>query len=267
MEKNKLADIEQNLKAAMRRHAEATTQRDEAAAGMREANGRKVALETKRAELLRQPFGRANTLADTEIEIAQLDEQIAGHRAALIAAQPLIGPAAAEVVDLRKRAQAALAAALEPVRDEQVARFDAAVIAVVNAAGAITAVQSLLGAHTTPWADGPYGARLPHPITGKELARTAPAIEGIIERLAPLRSAAQLIRSCAGIAPPQPEPVVLTRAEQAVEQAAARANYAALTRNESGRNPSEQRPEKQIARMAGNTVYYEDPAADKAAAG
>jgi hypothetical protein len=202
MEKNKLADIEQNLKAALLRHAEATAQRDEAAAGMRKESTRKATAEAKRAELLKRPFGAADKLAEIEIEIeiADLDERIAGYRASLRSAQPAIAAAAVEVAALRSEARQALTSVLEPLRAEPVAAFEAAAAAMANAAASIVAVDELRDGHGGSWFSE---LRIPHPVNQKELShRTPPAIDDIKGRLAPWKVIAQLIRNAASIEPP-----------------------------------------------------------------
>jgi hypothetical protein len=199
MEKNKLADIEQNLKAALLHHAEATTQRDEAAAALRKESTRKAALEARRAELLKRPFGAADKLADVEIQIGDLDDAIAGHRASLRSAQPLIAAAALEVSALRTEAREALTATLEPLRDKEVAAFESAAAALAAAAARLVAVEQLRGGHGGWLAE----LKVPHPVNGRELShRTPPAIEDIKAQLDAWKVLAQLIRVAASVEPP-----------------------------------------------------------------
>jgi hypothetical protein len=197
MEKNKLADIERNLKAALLRHAETMTQRDEAAASLRKESTRKATLEAKRAELLKRPFGAADKLAEVEIQIGDLDDAIAGHRASLRSAQPLIAAAAVEVAALRSEARQALTSVLEPLRAEHVAAFEAAAAALVNAAASIAAVEQLRGGPGS-WLGE---LKIPHPVSGSELShRTPPEIDDIKARLASWKTVAQLVRNAASVA-------------------------------------------------------------------
>jgi hypothetical protein len=166
-----LADIEQQLNAALLRHAEASQRRDEAAEAMRNTTLKKAALEKKRAEILSRPIGMAETLAQVEIEIADLDDRIAETRLALRTAQPTIVAAAVEVNALRQEARSCLQAAIEPLRSEQVQVFEVAARDLRNSGAIIASLEGLTGVMPI------LRFQIVHPVNGNDLGHQRPDVD------------------------------------------------------------------------------------------